>query len=155
MNKKSQVQVVIIIIVAILFLAAFSGVLTFEKINFWLSGNPYIVEVSLDPEIIDNYQSKTTLKIIVENPKSSPYNYLEANLKIEYNDAIFSTRNWEISDDREVNLGDIAKKEKEVYYVDFNVKRHEAGEYPFSIILYDDQNKQIDSRKIKINVQPR
>ena len=156
MNKKGNVQAIVIIGIIILILFA-AGIINVDKIKEVVLGesHEFLTSVNTTTLIINEGQD-ITFSIIVFNPLNSDYLSLTPYLNVSYNNSAFSTRNYDLRNNRRISLENVRQGEKIVYYLSFESERYRSeGEHTFIFYISDSlQNGNlIDKREVKINVR--
>ena len=156
MNKKGNVQVIVVVGIIALILIT-TGFLSIDKIKETLFGEQhnYLISVNTTTPMI-NEGRDITFSIIISNPISSDYPRLTPYLNVSYNNSVFSTRNYDLRNNRKISLDNLRQGEKTVYYLNFESDRYNSeGEHTFVFYLSDSSKNGnlIDKREVKINVR--
>ncbi len=156
MNRKGSAQIIGGIILIVLILIA-AGYINIDKIKEAIFGeqHKFLVSVNTTTPIINKGQ-KITFSVIVLNPVDSKYKSLNPYLDVVYNESAFSTRNYDLRNDRRISLNTIGQGEQTIYYLEFSSEYYRArGKQLFSFYLYDNRHNGnlLDKREVIIYVK--
>lgn len=134
-----------------LFLIA-TGIITIPNLDKFLDKHKYISDIQINPQNITKYQS-TEISFIISN---SGENFEDIYLNASYDRNMWDTNKYDLKRNEKIYIGRINPKESQKYSITFEPNRYSIKtnvDHIFSISLYDEENKLLDSYEVSVYVK--